>query len=192
MHGMVQRCPSFADSSYLLSACYHCSFTVCLQDAFPYQWFTGVIYLPSSAQRHSNRAVHGRSASDCRENLFPVEPYTDLCSCLEVCTTWNHQVSSDPKFMDNVSAHRRKCKENAENHHASKKQMEVIVFPTQRQLLATFTPQHFNTNSDQTEMFNHCVIQVHQVCLAQERVQWESKSQQETKAVWGRLWHQEE
>ena len=34
----------------------------------------------------------------------------------------------------------RKCKENAENHHASKKQMEVIVFPTQRQPLATFIP----------------------------------------------------
>ena len=42
--------------------------------------------------------------------------------------------------MDKVSAYQRKCKENAENHHASKKQMEVIVFPTQRQPLATFTP----------------------------------------------------
>ena len=63
-----------------------------------------------------------------------------LGSCLQVCTTWNNQVSSVPKFMDKVYAHQRKCKENAENHHASQKQMEVIVFPTQRQSLATFTP----------------------------------------------------
>ena len=62
---------------------------------------------------------------------------TDLCSCLQVCTTWNNHVSSAPKFMDKVSAYR---KENAENHHVSKKQMEFIVFPTQRQPLATFSP----------------------------------------------------
>ena len=74
------------------------------------------------------------------ERIFSLLNPTDLCSCLQVSTTWNYQVSSDPKFMDKVSAHRRKCKENAENYHASKKQMEVIVFPTQRQPLATFTP----------------------------------------------------
>ena len=52
---------------------YHqCSFTVCLQDAFPYQWFPGAAHLPSSAQRHSNRAVHSRSVSDCKE--LPLEP----------------------------------------------------------------------------------------------------------------------
>ena len=64
----------------------------------------------------------------------------DLCNCLQVCTTWNCQVSSAPKFMDKVDAHRRKCKENAENHNVSKKQMEIIVFPTQRRPLAAFTP----------------------------------------------------
>ena len=66
-------------------------------------------------------------------------PTTDLCSCLQVCTTWNYQVFSILQFMDKVSAYRRKCKKNAENYHASK-QMEVIVFPTQRQPLATFIP----------------------------------------------------
>ena len=74
------------------------------------------------------------------EKVFSLLNPADLCSCLQVSTTWNYQVSSVPKFMDKVSAHRRKCKENAENHHASKKQMEVIVFPSQRQPLATFTP----------------------------------------------------
>ena len=74
------------------------------------------------------------------ERIFSLLNPADLCSCLQVCTTWNHQVSSAPRFMDKVSAYRRKCKENAENHHASKKQKEVIVFPTQRQPLATFTP----------------------------------------------------
>ena len=42
--------------------------------------------------------------------------------------------------MNKVSAYRTKCKENAENHHVSKKKMEIIVFPTQRQPLATFFP----------------------------------------------------
>ena len=65
---------------------------------------------------------------------------TDLCSCLQVCTTWNYQVSSATKFVDKVSAYSKKCKENAENHHVSKKQNEIIVFPTQRQSLATFSP----------------------------------------------------
>ena len=74
------------------------------------------------------------------ERIFSLLNPADLCSCLQVCTTWNYQVSTAPRFMDKVSAYRRKCKENAENHHVSKKQKEVIVFPTQRQPLATFTP----------------------------------------------------
>ena len=74
------------------------------------------------------------------ERIFSLLNPTDLCSCLQVSTTWNYQVSSVPKFMDKVYAHRRKCKGNAENHHASQKHMEVIVFPSQRQPLATFIP----------------------------------------------------
>ena len=46
------------------------------------------------------------------ERIFSLLNPTDLCSCLQVCTTWNYQVSSVPKFMDKVYAHRRKCKEN--------------------------------------------------------------------------------
>ena len=74
------------------------------------------------------------------ERVFSLLNTTDLCSCLQVCTTWNCQVSSAHKLMDKVSAYRKKCKGNAENHHVSKKQMELIVFPTQRQPLATFSP----------------------------------------------------
>ena len=66
------------------------------------------------------------------KRIFSLLNPIDLCSCLHVCTSWNYQVSSVPKFMDKVSAYRRKCKENAKNHHASK-QMEVIGFPSQRQ-----------------------------------------------------------
>ena len=65
----------FLSSSQLQSYKLHSRGTVCIQDAFFYQWFTGAAHLPSSAQRHSNRAVHNRSASDCRENLLPLEPY---------------------------------------------------------------------------------------------------------------------
>ena len=103
-----------------------------------YQGFIGATCLPSSAQRYSNRSVHNRSIPLIAERIFSLLNPTDLCSCLQVCTTWNYQVSTAPRFMDKVSACRRKCKENAENRHASKK--EVIVFPTQRQPLATFTP----------------------------------------------------
>ena len=74
------------------------------------------------------------------EKIFSLLNPADLCICLQVCTTWNYQVSTAPRFMDKVSAYRRKCKENAENRHASKKKKEVIVFPIQRQPLATFTP----------------------------------------------------
>ena len=115
------------------------------------------------------------------ERIFSLLNPTDLCSCLEVCTTWNYQVFSVPKFMDTVYAHWRKCKENVENHHASK-QMEVIVFLSEA-TTCYFHPQQFDTNPDQSDMFNHSLIQVHQACLAQEWVQWESKSQQETKTV---------
>ena len=74
------------------------------------------------------------------ERVFSLLNPTDLVSCLQVCTTWNYQVSSAPKFMDKVSAYRKKCKENAENHDVSNKQMEFIVFPAQRQPLAAFSP----------------------------------------------------
>ena len=90
------------------------------------------------------------------------------------------------------SLYHKKCKENAENHHVSKKEMEFIVFLTQRQPLATFSPEHLDTNLDHKDMFSCCSIQVHQTCLAQKWVQWESESQQETKIVWWHLLHQDE
>ena len=117
------------------------------------------------------------------ERIFSLLNPADLCSCLQVCTTWNYQVSTAPRFMDKVSAYRRKCKENAENRHASKKQKEVIVFPTQRQPLSYLQPQHFDTNPEQRDMFNCRFIQLCQACMAREWLQWESESQQETKTV---------
>ena len=74
------------------------------------------------------------------EKIFTLLNPADLCSCLQVCTTWNYQVSTRPKFMDKVNAYRRQCKENAENLHVAKKSMECIVFPAQRQPLNNFTP----------------------------------------------------
>ena len=74
------------------------------------------------------------------ETIFSILNSTDLCSYLQVGTTWNYQVSSAPKFMNKVSAYHKKCEVNSENHHVSKKEMEFIVFPTQRQPLATFSP----------------------------------------------------
>ena len=96
------------------------------------------------------------------ERIFSFLNPADLCSCLQVCTTWNCQVSSASKFMDKVYAHRKKCKENAENHHVSKKQMEVIVFPTQRRPLATFTPNTLTQvqskeTSSTTVSFKPCI-----------------------------------
>ena len=84
--------------------------------------------------------LHSAGVPLIAERIFSLLSPADLCNCLQVCKPWNYQLSSVPKFMDKVYAHQRKCKENAENHHASKKQMEVIVFPTQRQPLATFIP----------------------------------------------------
>ena len=102
-----------------------------------------------------------------------------------------YQVSSAHKFMDKVF-YRKKCKENAENHHVSKKEMDFIVFPTQKQPLATFSLEHSDTNLDHKDMFSCCSIQLHQACLAQKWVQWESESQQETKIVWWHLFHKDE
>ena len=61
---------------------------------------------------------------------------------MQVCTTWNYIKSPllATKFVNKVSVYRKKCKENAENHHVSKKEMELIVFLTQRQPLAISSP----------------------------------------------------
>ena len=112
------------------------------------------------------------------ERVFSLLNATDLCSCLQVCTIWNYQVSSATKFVDKVSAYRKKCKGNAENHHVSKKQNEITVFPTQRQSLAIFSP---NTLTQ---------IQTKKTCSAAVPFKYiqpvwheTSESQQETKRV---------
>ena len=68
----------------------------------------------------------------------------DLCSSLQVCTTWNLQVSCDVQFMNQVSTYCRQCKENAENLHKTEEPMETTVSPNKRTPLADFTP---NTQS---------------------------------------------
>ena len=78
------------------------------------------------------------------EKIFTLLNPADLCSCLQVCTTWNYQVSTRSKFMDKVNAYRRQCKENAENLHVAKKSMEFIVFSTQWRPLYNFTPNTLN------------------------------------------------
>ena len=140
MHGLVQRCHIF--HSYLHIS-YHLAISVHSQFVFKMPSSTNcslelLTYPP--VDKDIPTELYTAGVPLIAESIFSLLNPTDLCSCLHVCTTWNYQVSSVPKFMDKVSAYRRKCKENAENHHASKKQMEVIVFPTQRQPLATFTP----------------------------------------------------
>ena len=68
----------------------------------------------------------------------------DLCSSQQVCTTWNHLVSSGAQLMSKVNSFRRQCKENAENLHKTKEPMETTVSPVKRIPLAAFTP---NTKS---------------------------------------------
>lgn len=74
------------------------------------------------------------------ENIFSYLAPGDLCMCLQVCKTWNHQVSSDTKFMNKVYSYRKQCKENAENLHKTNEIMQFTVSPTQRRPLASFTP----------------------------------------------------
>ena len=74
------------------------------------------------------------------EKIFSLLNPADLCSCLQVCTKRNYQVSTSPKFMDKANAYLWQCKENAENLDMDKKKMEFIAFPTQRRPLDNFTP----------------------------------------------------
>ena len=73
------------------------------------------------------------------EKVFSCLSGADLSNCLQVCKTWNQQVSSNSHFMAQVKTHRRKCKENAEN--LQKSQMEQpLVAPLQRSPLASILP----------------------------------------------------
>ena len=72
----------------------------------------------------------------------------DLCSSQQVCTTWNHLVSSGALLMSKVNTYHRQCKENAENLHKTEEPMETTVSPVKRRPLAVFTPNtqsHFQT-----------------------------------------------
>ena len=64
----------------------------------------------------------------------------DLCRSQQVCTTWNHLVSSDAQFMNKVDAYHKQCKEDAENMHKTEEPMETTVSPVKRRPLAAFTP----------------------------------------------------
>ena len=73
------------------------------------------------------------------EKVFSCLSGADLYNCLQVCKTWNQQVSSNSYFMAQVKTHRRQCKENAEN--LQKSQMEqLLVAPLQRRPLVIILP----------------------------------------------------
>ena len=78
------------------------------------------------------------------ERIFSLLNPADLCSSLQVCTTWNHQVSCGAQFMNKISIYRRQCKEDAENLHKTEEPMETMVSPNKRRPLTDFTP---NTQS---------------------------------------------
>ena len=78
------------------------------------------------------------------ERIFSFLNPADLCSSLQVCTTWNHLVSTDAQFMNKVNIYHRRCKENAENLHKTKEPAETTVPPVKRKPLTAFTP---NTQS---------------------------------------------
>ena len=74
------------------------------------------------------------------ERIFSLLNPADLCSSLQVCTTWNHQVSCGAQFMNKISTYRRQCKGNAENLHKPEEPIETMVSPNKRRPLADFTP----------------------------------------------------
>jgi len=74
------------------------------------------------------------------ERIISLLSPADLCSSQQVCTTWNHLVSSGAQFMDRVNNYRRQCKENAENLHKTEEPMEATLFPVKRIPLAAITP----------------------------------------------------
>ena len=78
------------------------------------------------------------------EKIFSLLKPADLCSSLQVCTVWNHQISSGSQFMNSINTHRREWKENAENLYVTEEPMETTVTPTKRRPFAAFTP---NTQS---------------------------------------------
>ena len=78
------------------------------------------------------------------ERIFSLLNPADLCSSLQVCTTWNHQVSCGAQFMNKISMYRRQYKEDAENLHKTEEPMETTVSPNKRRPLTDFTP---NTQS---------------------------------------------
>ena len=43
------------------------------------------------------------------ERIFSLLNPADLCSSLQVCTTWNHQVSCDAQFTNKISTYRRQA-----------------------------------------------------------------------------------
>ena len=167
MHGLVQRCPIFHVNFIPIS--YHLVISVHSQFVFKMPSSTNcslelLTYPPLHKDIPTELYIAGVPL--IAERIFSLLNPTDLCSCLHVCTTWNYQVSSVAKFMDKVSAYQRKCKEDAENHHASKKQMEVIVFPTQRQpipVLCGALFMHFLSSSYNCSLIS-CIL-VAQICL---------------------------
>ena len=73
------------------------------------------------------------------EKVFSYLSGADLSNCLQVCTTWTQQISSNSHFLAQVTTHRRQCKENAENLHKSQMKHSLVA-PLQRIPLASLLP----------------------------------------------------
>ena len=73
------------------------------------------------------------------EKVFSCLSGADLSNCLQVCKTWNQQVSSNSHIMAQVKTHRTQCKENAENLHKGQTE-QPLVAPLQRRPLGSILP----------------------------------------------------
>ena len=72
------------------------------------------------------------------EKVFSCLSGADLSNCLQVCKTWNQQVSTS-HYMAQVKTYRRHCKENAENLHKSQT-VQLLVAPLKRTPLVSILP----------------------------------------------------
>ena len=106
--------------------------------------------LPPSPPAHKDilNTLYLGGVPQVAERIISLLNPADLCSSQQVCTTWNHLVSSGAQFMSKVNTYHRQCKENAENLHTTEEPMETTVSPVKCRPLASFTPNtqsHFPT-----------------------------------------------
>ena len=103
MHGQLQRCFSLTHSSQiLLHTSYHLALSVHSQFIFKMPYFTKgslelLVYPP--VHKDIQTELYTTGVPLIAERIFSLLNPADLCSCLQVCTTWDYQVSTAPRFM---------------------------------------------------------------------------------------------